>query len=169
MRKFCYVGEDAFWERTAWAAEDEAFLVLDLNADGTRGAGDGQIDQRSELVLSDWGPEGATDMQALAKATDEAGNLLFDTNGNCVLDADDTSYGEFRVWQDFDQDGAVDEGELRTLAEARIGQIQHAIRKRSRSHNQLRKWSKFNPPILDDFNAHVCTPSGLAPSKGTRC
>jgi hypothetical protein len=73
-----------------------------VNADGTRGAGDGLIDQRSELVLSDWGPEGATDLQALAEATDEDGNLLFDTNGHGVLDANDTSYGEFRVWQDLD-------------------------------------------------------------------
>jgi Ca2+-binding RTX toxin-like protein len=119
---FDYDG-DGFLERTAWAAADDAFLVIDLNADGTRGAGDGQIDQRSELVLSDWGPEGATDLQALAEATDEDGNLLFDTNGDGVLDANDTSYGEFRVWQDLDQDGTVDDGELRTLAEAGISQI----------------------------------------------
>ncbi|MEE4640112.1 MAG: calcium-binding protein, partial [Wenzhouxiangella sp.] len=119
---FDYDG-DGFRERTAWAAADDGFLVIDLNADGTRGAGDGQIDQRSELVLSDWGPEGSTDLQALAEATDEDGNLLFDTNGDGVLDANDTSYGEFRVWQDLDQDGEVDEGELRTLAEAGISQI----------------------------------------------
>ncbi|MBY6202831.1 hypothetical protein KUV65_15760 [Maritalea mobilis] len=48
---------------------------------------------------------------------------LFDTNGDGVLDASDTSYGEFRVWQDLDRDGEVDEGELRTLAELRISQI----------------------------------------------
>jgi hypothetical protein len=103
---FDYDG-DGFRERTAWAAADGAFLVIDLNADGTRGAGDGQIDQRSELVLSDWGPEGSTDLQALAEATDADGNLLFDTNGDGVLDANDTSYGELRVWQDLDQDGAT--------------------------------------------------------------
>ena len=101
---FDYDG-DGFRERTAWAAADDAFLVIDLNADGTRGAGDGQIDQRSELVLSDWGPEGSTDLQALAQATDAAGNLLFDANGDGVLYANDTNYGEFRVWQDLDQDG----------------------------------------------------------------
>jgi hypothetical protein len=110
-------------ERAARAAADDGFLVIVLNADGTRGAGDGLIDQRSELVLSDWGPEGSTDLQALAEAVDEDGNLLFDTNGDGVLDANDTSYGEFRVWQDLDQDGEVDEGELRTLPEAGISQI----------------------------------------------
>ncbi|WP_284262158.1 hypothetical protein [Roseicyclus amphidinii] len=108
---FDYDG-DGFRERTAWAAADDAFLVIDLNADGTRGAGDGLIDQRSELVLSDWGPEGSTDLQALAEAADEEGNLLFDTNGDGVLDANDTSYGEFRVWQDLDQDGGFSSARL---------------------------------------------------------
>ena len=88
---------DGFRQRTAWAAADDGFLVIDLNADGTRGAGDGQIDQRSELVLSDWGPEGATDLQVLAEATDEEGNLLLGSNGDGVLYANDTNYGEFRV------------------------------------------------------------------------
>ena len=34
---------DGFLEKTAWVAADDGFLVLDLNADGTRGAGDGVI------------------------------------------------------------------------------------------------------------------------------
>ena len=42
---------DGFVEKTAWAAADDGFLVIDLNADGTRGAGDG-----SKLKsLADWG------------------------------------------------------------------------------------------------------------------
>lgn len=107
----------------AWAAPGDAFLVLDLNDDGTFGDGNGRIDQRRELVLSDWGPEGSTDLQALAQARDELGNLLFDTNGDGVLDANDESFGWFRVWQDLNQDGVVDEGELRTLTEAGISQL----------------------------------------------
>ncbi|MHA7887810.1 hypothetical protein [Roseicyclus sp.] len=95
MLSLASFGYDGFRQRTAWAAADDAFLVIDLNADSARGAGDGLIDQRSELDLSDWGPEGSTDLQALAEATDEDGNLLFDTNGEGVLDANDTSYGEF--------------------------------------------------------------------------
>jgi hypothetical protein len=43
---------DGLRERVGWAAAQDAFLVLDLNADGTRGAGYGRIDQAKELVLS---------------------------------------------------------------------------------------------------------------------
>ena len=39
---------DGYLERTDWVSQDDAFLVLDLNADGTRGAGDGQINQTEE-------------------------------------------------------------------------------------------------------------------------
>ena len=75
MLSLASFGYDGFRERTAWAAADDGFLVIDLNADGTRGAGDGQIDQRSELVLSNWGPEGSNGLQPLADATDAEGNL----------------------------------------------------------------------------------------------
>ncbi|WP_261331833.1 hypothetical protein [Maritalea mobilis] len=44
-------------------------------------------------MLSDWGPEGATGLQALGEAADEDGNLPFDTNSDGVLDANDTSFG----------------------------------------------------------------------------
>jgi hypothetical protein len=40
------------------AAAQHALLVLDLNADGSRGAGDGKIDQAKEVVLSLWGDAG---------------------------------------------------------------------------------------------------------------
>lgn len=114
---------DGYRERTAWVAPDDGLLVIDLNADGTRGAGDGKIDQTKEVVLAAWGAAGSTDLQALAEARDDAGNLIFDTNGDGQLTAADASYAEFRVWQDKDQDGVVDEGELATLAEAGITQI----------------------------------------------
>jgi hypothetical protein len=114
---------DGFREWTTWAAPSDAFLVIDLNADGTRGTGDGKIDQQKELVFGAWGPDGATDLQALAEHRDANGQRSFDTNGDGVLDASDSSFGEFRIWQDANQNGEVDEGELRTLASAGISQI----------------------------------------------
>jgi hypothetical protein len=62
--------EDGFLEKGAWVSSDDGFLVLDLNADGTRGAGDGVIDQTRELVLSLWGNDDDTDLQALRRAFD---------------------------------------------------------------------------------------------------
>ena len=115
---------DGFRERVGWADAQDALLVLDLNADGTRGAGDGKIDQAKEVVLSLWGDAGMTDMEALAKARDANGQLIFDTNGDGALTAADAAWREFRVWQDADQDGVTDAGELKTLDEmgfTRIG------------------------------------------------
>jgi hypothetical protein len=66
---------DGFRERVGWADAQDALLVLDLNANGTRGAGDGKIDQAKEVVLSLWGDAGMTDMEALAKARDAAGAM----------------------------------------------------------------------------------------------
>jgi hypothetical protein len=40
--------------------------VLDLNANGTRGAGDGKIDQAKEVVLSLWGDAGRAQRSAVA-------------------------------------------------------------------------------------------------------
>jgi hypothetical protein len=48
---------------------------------------------------------------------------VFDSNQDGVLDAADTRFGEFRIWQDLDQDGETDAGELKTLAAAGIASI----------------------------------------------
>ncbi len=50
--------------------------MLDLNADGSRGAGDGRINQAKEVVLSLWGDAGMTDMEAVAKARDASWQLM---------------------------------------------------------------------------------------------
>lgn len=115
---------DGFREETAWAAADDGFLVVDLMADGTIGdSGDGDINQTNELVLSTWGEEGMTDLQALAEATDADGNLIFDTNGDGLLTSVDDVWASMKVWQDLDQDGEVDDGELKHLDDWGITQI----------------------------------------------
>jgi hypothetical protein len=100
---------------STFAAAQDALLVLDLNADGSRGAGDGRIDQAKEVVLSLCGDAGMTDMEAIAKARNASGNLAFDSNGDGKLTAADAAWGGFRVWQDADQDGVTDAGVLKTL------------------------------------------------------
>ncbi|WP_281855891.1 hypothetical protein [Litoreibacter halocynthiae] len=117
------VDNDGYLEQTSWAAADDGFLVIDLAADGSVGTGDGVIDQARELAFGLWGPEGATDLQALAQATDEHGNLIFDSNGDGVLDSSDTLWSSFNVWQDVNQNGITDDGELLTLASLGITSI----------------------------------------------
>ena len=108
--------DDGFLEQTSWASADDGFLVLDRNADGTRGAGDGVIDQSNELVLSSLGLKGDTDLQALAR---------YDDNNDGKLDANDAIWNELKVWQDLNQDGKTegDGTELKTLAAWGISSI----------------------------------------------
>lgn len=106
---------DGFLEQGSWASADDGFLVLDLNADGTRGVGDGLIDQARELIWSLWGNDGDTDLQALRRA--------FDDNDDGLLNDLDSVWSELRIWQDLNQDGVTDDGELRTLAQWGITQI----------------------------------------------
>ena len=117
---------DGYLESGNWAAADDGFLVVDLEADGTIGAngGDGVIDQGREIAFSQWAPdEEFTDLQALAEATDADGNLIFDSNGDGVLDANDDLWTSMKIFQDLDQNGEVDDGELKTLDEWGITQI----------------------------------------------
>ena len=112
---------DGFLERTAWADADDGFLVIDLNADGTRGTGDGVINQTSELVLTEWLDwDGATDLQALATFDQWA---FRGGNNDGVLSQLDGGWSELKVWQDLNQNGISEAGELRTLDEIGISQI----------------------------------------------
>lgn len=109
------IDQDGFLERGNWVGPDDGFLVIDLNADGSRGNGDGEIDQARELAFSLWGNDGDTDLQALRRA--------FDDNNDDVLNSQDAVWSELRIWQDLDQDGETDSGELRTLSDWGITQI----------------------------------------------
>ncbi|MDX8355525.1 FG-GAP-like repeat-containing protein [Cognatiyoonia sp. IB215182] len=112
---------DGFAENTAWVTPDDAFLVIDLNADGSRGSGDGKIDQTQELVLTEWfDSEGITDLQALAMF-----DVVADLGGNNdgVISDQDTIWNELRVWQDADSNGLADDGELKTLDQLGFSQI----------------------------------------------
>ena len=116
---------DGFLESGNWAAADDGFLVIDLEADGSIGTngGDGVINLGREIAFSQWADTDMTDLQALAEATDADGNLIFDSNGDGVLDANDDVWSSMKVWQDLNQNGEVDEGELQTLDAWGISQI----------------------------------------------
>lgn len=112
---FFDVDNDGYKEQTSWVAPDDGFLVLDLNPDGSRGGGDDIIDQARELAFALWGDEGDTDLQVLRRA--------FDVNNHGILDANDDVWDELRIWQDLDQHGVTDDGELKTLADWGITNI----------------------------------------------
>lgn len=105
---------DGVVQQTAWVGPQDGFLAIDLAADGSAG-GDGVIDQRAELAFTDWSVGAKSDLVGL--------RLAFDSNSDGVLDASDIRWDEFRIWQDADQDGMTDAGELKTLVEWGVSSI----------------------------------------------
>ena len=80
---------------------------MDLN-------GDGNI-TTTELAFANATTADDTDMEAF--------QALYDTNDDNVFNSLDKQWGKARVWQDKDQDGTVDAGELLTLAQAGLTRI----------------------------------------------
>ena len=90
---------DGLQHRTAWVGKGDGVLAIDAD-------GDGKIDQRREIIFTDWDPGAGSDMKALRS--------VFDTNHNGRLDAGDARFADFRV---------VVDGQVRTLAELGIVSI----------------------------------------------
>jgi hypothetical protein len=101
------LNRDGILDTTAWVAAQDGLLVHDIY-------GDGSVRENSQFAFARHG--GETDLQGLA--------AQFDSNRDGVLDANDTQFGEFAVWQDTDQDGVSDAGEVKTLADLGITALQ---------------------------------------------
>ncbi|BAS68398.1 cadherin-like domain-containing protein [Bathymodiolus septemdierum thioautotrophic gill symbiont] len=98
--------DDTYLEKTAWTTD--AILVFDENNDG-------QITSSSEIAFAKLTDTDDTDLEAL--------KTEFDSNNDGVLNANDTQFSQFKLWQDSNQNGAVDTGELQTLTQAGITSI----------------------------------------------
>jgi hypothetical protein len=96
---------DGISDPTAWIGPNDGFLAIDIGNDGI-------INQSKELSFVEWAPEAATDLEAL--------RMAFDSNNDGVLDGRDERWNEFRIWQDSNQNGICDDGELKTLSDYNI-------------------------------------------------
>ena len=94
------VNGDGLLDATAWAAPQDGVLVWDKYHDG-------QVHDNSQYAFTQYG--GDTDLKGLAAA--------FDTNHDGELNAQDAKFVEFKVWQDLNQDGVSDAGEVRSLSD----------------------------------------------------
>ena len=100
-----------------WVAPNDGFLVLDRN-------GNGSIDDGTEL-FGDATPAyeaGTTNPSTGSGRTVDGFEALAqeDTNGDGVVNSADANFANLRVWQDANQDGISQAGELKTLAELGI-------------------------------------------------
>jgi hypothetical protein len=91
---------------SAWAGAQDGVLVLNSH-------GDNLVHDASQYEFTQYG--GNTDLEGLA--------LGFDTNKDGVLDAHDAQFAQFSVWQDVNGDGVSEAGEVRSLADWGIAQI----------------------------------------------
>jgi VCBS repeat-containing protein len=100
------VDGDGRLDNTAWVAAQDGVLVWDKY-------GDGHVRDNSQFAFEQYG--GTSDLTGLA--------VKFDTNRDGVLDAEDEKFAEFSVWQDVNQNGVSDAGEVRSLADWGITSI----------------------------------------------
>lgn len=98
---------DGVRDVTGWAAADDGILAIDLN-------GNGVIDDGSEISFQPSLDGAISDLEGLR---------AYDTDANGFIDAADARFTDFRIWQDINQDGVSDPGELRTLDQASIAGI----------------------------------------------
>jgi Ca2+-binding RTX toxin-like protein len=98
---------DGRLDYTGWVKADDGFLALDRN-------GDGQITNGDEIRFDKDTPFAVSDLEGLR---------AYDSNENGFLDVEDARYAEFLVWQDVNQDGVSQTGELRSLADQGVHSI----------------------------------------------
>jgi VCBS repeat-containing protein len=102
------VNGDGHLDQTAWAGSQDGVLVWDK-------LDDGKVHNNSQYAFSQYGAAGSTDLQGLAAG--------FDTHHDGVFNAADAKFAEFKVWQDANQNGVSDTGEVRSLADLGISSI----------------------------------------------
>ncbi|MCQ8183232.1 hypothetical protein NP603_19115, partial [Methylomonas sp. SURF-1] len=139
-----YFDHDADGVKTAtgWVESDDAFLVLDKNANGT-------IDSGRELfgdaMLKSNGQLAADGFDALRD---------LDANLDGKVDAADAQFANLRLWRDLNQDGISQANELFTLGSQNIA----AINVGSTEHSQI----LANGNQLADIGSYVKTDGSVA-------
>jgi hypothetical protein len=112
------VNGDGLLDVTKWAGAQDGVLVWDKFADGL-------VHDNSQYAFAQYATtyrmdalgqaRSATDLEGLADA--------FDSNRDGVFDAQDAQFAEFKVWQDANQNGVSDAGEVRSLVDWGISSI----------------------------------------------
>jgi hypothetical protein len=105
------VDGDGQADSVGWISGGQAFLALDRN-------GNGAIDNGSEISFIADLPGASSDLEGLA---------AYDSNGDGRFDASDARFHDFLVWQDANEDGVSQAGELKSLDAAGIASIGLAI------------------------------------------
>jgi hypothetical protein len=102
------VNGDGQLDATKWAGAQDGVLVWDKYHDG-------QVHDHTQYAFAQYDTGAAAQGR---KATDLSGLAAkFDSNHDGVFDARDAQFADFNVWQDANQNGVSDAGEVKSLAE----------------------------------------------------
>ncbi|MDX8392655.1 MAG: tandem-95 repeat protein [Mariprofundaceae bacterium] len=104
---FFDINSDGFKHRTAWPVAGDGLLAFDAN-------GNGVVDDGSEISFVRHDANAQTDLEGLK---------AFDSNGDGIFSALDDKWAQFGVWQDGNQNGKTDAGELQSLNALGIASI----------------------------------------------
>ncbi|MBO7080461.1 MAG: hypothetical protein J6V99_00250, partial [Neisseriaceae bacterium] len=121
---------------TQWVKSDDGLLVLDRNKNG-------KIDDGSELFGEDTIKRpavvtgGASKPQEKDDGFDALGTV--DSNLDGKINAKDSEWGNLKVWQDLNSDGEVQDGELLTLDELGITELDLATGLKNGSSTYLKE------------------------------
>jgi len=99
---------------TGWLQGSDAWLVRDLDTNGTIDSGLELFGVDTDITVNGVTRKATNGFEALA---------ALDSNGDKIFDANDTAFTAVRLWQDLDQDAVTDDGELSTLADKGIVSI----------------------------------------------
>ena len=134
---------DEYLNRVGWVSGDDGFLAIDIGGDGIIelgseiafadfgrcAVGELELSDEVEAYLAahgllndnlDFNGDGLVnvadfDSDGNGLISDLEGLRYFDSNADGVIDSGDAVWGHLRVWQDYDQDGTSDAGEVSTL------------------------------------------------------
>ncbi|WP_204367853.1 LysM peptidoglycan-binding domain-containing protein [Candidatus Jidaibacter acanthamoebae] len=105
---FYDIDDKGFLKNLGWPSKDDALLAIDMNQDGV-------INLAKEISFKLWHEEAKTDLEGF--------KLVFDTNKDGKVDEQDKDYENLVVWQDHNQNGISEPGELMAIREAGIKAI----------------------------------------------
>lgn len=133
-------------EKTGWVSQQDGLLVLDKNHNQNIESGQELFGNYTTLNN---GLLALNGFDALAE---------YDLNQDGVIDASDAIYSQLKIWQDNNQNGQVDQGELKSLQEQGIQQInlsytqENDVDAQGNIHKQLGKfiWSDGTEGKIDD-------------------
>ncbi|KKJ76823.1 hypothetical protein WH95_10995, partial [Kiloniella litopenaei] len=99
------MNNDGKLDLTAWANSDDGFLVHDLNSND-------QIDNRTEMLS---GAYANGDFNSGFEALKS-----LDSNDDGIFNQEDEAFSELKIWNDYNQNGLTEAGELKSLSEAGV-------------------------------------------------